>query len=309
MRSGIVRVAVNETELYFDVEGTELAIANDVLRRRPTIVALHGGPGFDQGYLRPGLAPLSRLAQILYVDLRGQGRSAPAALDTCTLEQMADDVGALCGKLGIERPVLFGHSAGGFVALHLAIRNPALAAGLILCNTSPTLAPISDGLPPPPGLAERAGQEALAIASRFFGGDMSPETGEAFDKHVLPFYAGPSHMDLPGPLMALSGFNAAVGKYFFGTLARSYDLRQHLHKIAVPVLVITGRYDWICPPSASRAIATGVPGAKLIEFTESGHFTFSEEPEKFFASVSGFLAGLPSPPSAIFGKPAAEEPD
>jgi proline iminopeptidase len=290
-----VRVAVNETELYFDVEGTEFVIASDGLRRRPTIVALHGGPGFDQGYLRPGLAPLGRLAQILYVDLRGQGRSAPAALETCTLEQMADDVAALCMTLGIERPVLFGHSAGGFVALHLAIRHPALAAGLILCGTSPTLAPTNDGLPSPPSLAERAGPEAAAIASRLFGGDMSPETGEGFNKHVLPFYAGPSHMDLPGPLMALSGFTPAVALYFFGTLARAYDLRPRLHEITVPVLVITGRYDWICPPSAGRAIAAGIPGAKLIEFVDSGHFTFSEEPDKFRASVSDFLAGLPQP--------------
>jgi proline iminopeptidase len=49
-------------------------------------VVLHGGPGFDQGYLRPGLAPLSSEAQLVFVDLRGQGRSSRPPVQTCTLE-------------------------------------------------------------------------------------------------------------------------------------------------------------------------------------------------------------------------------
>ncbi len=46
-------LSVNDTELYFDVEGAQLRVENDRLCTRPTIVVLHGGPGFDQAYLRP----------------------------------------------------------------------------------------------------------------------------------------------------------------------------------------------------------------------------------------------------------------
>ena len=99
-----MRITVNHTELYFDVEGAELRVEDAQLRAAPTIVVLHGGPGFDQGYLRPGLAALAADAQLLFVDLRGQGRSAPVPPDSCTLEQMADDVAALCGRLGIADP-------------------------------------------------------------------------------------------------------------------------------------------------------------------------------------------------------------
>ena len=77
MHLRVMRITVNHTELYFDVEGPELALAGDELRPRPTIVVLHGGPGFDQGYLRPGLRALADDAQLVFVDLRGQGRSAP----------------------------------------------------------------------------------------------------------------------------------------------------------------------------------------------------------------------------------------
>jgi proline iminopeptidase len=155
---GSMRITVNDTTtLYFDVEGGELVLDGDELAARPTLIALHGGPGFDHGYLRPGLAPLHADAQVVFVDLRGQGRSAPVPAHECTLEQMADDVAALCRTLGIERPIVFGHSAGGFVALHLALRHRSLLAGLILCHTAPTPASLSDRTrrPAPPSAPAR----------------------------------------------------------------------------------------------------------------------------------------------------------
>jgi proline iminopeptidase len=254
----------------------------------PTLVALHGGPGFDHAYLRPGLDPVAAWARVVYVDLRGQGRSGRPPLATCTLEQMADDVAALCRQLGIDRPVVFGHSAGGFVALHLAVRHPGLAGGLILAHTAPTLAPLPDG-DPPPSLAERAGPEAVEVAARLFGGDMSQATLEAFGRLVAPCYAAPSHPEVPERLFALSGFEPEVARYFFGTLAPAYDLRPHLGEIDVPTLVVTGRWDWVCPPAAGRAIAAGIPGAALVELPDGGHFGFTEEPARFQHAVRVFL--------------------
>jgi pimeloyl-ACP methyl ester carboxylesterase len=96
--------------------------------------------------------------------------------------------------------VLFGHSAGGFVALHLAIRHPDLPGGLILCDTGPTLAPLPDD-DPPPSLADRAGPEAVAVAARLLAGDFSPATFEAFGRQVGPFYAAPGHPEVPARLV------------------------------------------------------------------------------------------------------------
>jgi proline iminopeptidase len=286
-----MRITVNGTNLYFDVEGPELAVERRGLRARPTLVVLHGGPGFDHGYLRPGLAPLGIDAQLVFVDLRGQGRSATAPAEECTLEQMADDVAALCGTLGIERPLVFGHSAGGFVALHLALRHQALAGGLVLCHTAPTLAPLPDP-DPPASLAQRAGEEAAVVAGRLFAGDMSAATGEAFERLVFPHYAAPAHQDVPGRLMALSSLNPDVATHFFTRLAPAYDLREHLGEIDVPTLVIVGAHDWVCPPAAGRAIASAVPGAELVVLGDAGHFGFSESPEPFLAAVRAHLARL-----------------
>jgi proline iminopeptidase len=286
-----MRAHLNDTTIFFDVDGAGV----DGQRERPTIVALHGGPGLDHGCLRAGLRYLRELAQVVYVDLRGQGRSGRPPLETCTIEQSADDVAALCRLLGIAKPVVLGHSAGGFVAMHLAVRHPSLAGGLLLCNTSPTLAPLPDEGEPHPTLAARAPADVNEIAGRFFGGDTSDAMLAAYMEKVSPYYAGPSHMDVPPRMFAASTMSLDVMRYFFANLASSYDVRPMLASIEVPTVVVVGRYDWVCPPVAGRTIARGIPGATLVEIETAGHFTYAEEPARFRSTVASFLETLTRP--------------
>lgn len=302
-----MRINVNDTTLYVDVEGPELAVDTGRLRTRPTLLVLHGGPGLDQGYLRPGLAPLAADAQLVFVDLRGQGRSAPAPVETCSLEQMADDVAALCRHLGIDRPVVLGHSAGGFVALHLALRHPTMPAGLILCHTEPAIGLLADP-DAPASLAERAGREAVAVATRFFGGDLSAETRNAFMRLVLPHYAAPGRQDVPPRLVALSTLRPEVAAEFFAHQAQDYDVRPGLPEIAAPTLVVVGGHDWVCPPAGGRAIADAVPDAHLVELPDAGHLGFSETPEPFLAAARAHLARIGTrhqPPATVDEQRAA----
>lgn len=124
-------ITVNDTTLYFDIEGAGLAPDGPTMRQRPVVLLLHDGPGFDHAYFKPWLSPLTDTAQLVYLDQRGQGRSGRPPLATCTLEQMADDVAAFCRALGIDRPVVLGHSFGGFVASHVAVRHLDLASARI----------------------------------------------------------------------------------------------------------------------------------------------------------------------------------
>jgi proline iminopeptidase len=156
-------------------------------------------------------------------------------------------------------------------------------------NGRRTLGPSRLWLRTPRGERERASPEAVAAAQKLFGGDMSPESLEAFGRLVFPFYAGPSHMDVPGQIMPLSEMNAAISEYFFNKLAPGYDLRPRLGEISAPTLVIVGHYDWVCSPAASRAIAHGIPGAEFLELANAGHFGFSEEPEMFITAVRRYL--------------------
>jgi len=251
----------------------------------PLVVAIPGGPGFSHGYLRPALDPLADTARVAFVDPRCTGRSPAAPIETCTLEQGADDI----AELGLGPSIVFGHSAGGFVALTFALRHPELVLGLVLCETGPSLAPVSDDSPPP-SLRERAGPEAADVARRLFSGDRSAELD--FVRLVTPYYAGPEHMDVPAAVFRLSSINGAVTQHFFSRLASSYDVTPRLGEISVPALVTVSAWDWVVPPVRGRALAAGIPNAQLVEFAESGHLPYAEEPALWERVLREYLSSL-----------------
>src|SRR5712691_8758932 len=98
------------------------------MRERATLLCLHGGPGFDHSMLKASLAPLADVAQLVFLDHRGQGRSDPSTPDRWNLDTWIDDLRGFCEALEIEHPVILGQSFGGVVALGAAIRDPELPA-------------------------------------------------------------------------------------------------------------------------------------------------------------------------------------
>src|SRR5262245_49150864 len=131
-----MRVLVNGVYLYFDVEGLGSRPSGGVMREMPTIVLLHGGPGVDHSIYKPDFSRLTDVAQIVYLDHRGNGRSDSGPREAWTLAHWADDVKAFCDALGIVRPVVYGASFGGMVAMVYAIRHPRHPAKLILVSTA-----------------------------------------------------------------------------------------------------------------------------------------------------------------------------
>lgn len=120
-----MEVEVNGTRLWFDVDGPSLVPAGSTMHERPTVVLLHGGPGsYDHSYFKPDFTALSAHAQVVYLDLRDHGRSARHNPFDWTFEVCADDVRAFCETVGIRKPVVFGHSMGGYVAMLYAARHP-----------------------------------------------------------------------------------------------------------------------------------------------------------------------------------------
>ena len=66
---------VNGVRIWFDVEGAGLVPDGPRMRERPTLVLLHGGPGFDHSTFKPAHSTLVDVAQLVFVDHRGNGRS------------------------------------------------------------------------------------------------------------------------------------------------------------------------------------------------------------------------------------------
>ena len=108
---GRMRIRVNDVALYFDVDGAALRTDGDAMILHPTMVLLHGGPGADHSLFKPEFTALAELAQIVYLDQRGSGRSDTGSPAAWTWQQWADDVAAFCRALDIPRPVLVGTSS------------------------------------------------------------------------------------------------------------------------------------------------------------------------------------------------------
>jgi pimeloyl-ACP methyl ester carboxylesterase len=89
-------------------------------RGEPPLLLIHGW-GTDRSLFGPLIRAMSEDHRVVAVDLRGYGES-DAPMQDYSVEGYADDVAWMAAQLGVERPVLVGHSLGGFVALELASR-------------------------------------------------------------------------------------------------------------------------------------------------------------------------------------------
>jgi pimeloyl-ACP methyl ester carboxylesterase len=157
-----MHVEVNGTRLWFDVDGAALAPSGPAMRQRPTVLLLHGGPGsYDHSYFKPDHARLASVAQVVYLDMRGHGRSTWGNPADWSFEICADDVRAFCDTVGIASPVVYGHSMGGLVAMLYGARHPGHAAALVLQST-----------------LARFDQPRLVEGFRRFGGDSVAELAE-----------------------------------------------------------------------------------------------------------------------------------
>ena len=121
-RGFLMRVSVGDVELYVHERG----------EGRP-LVALHGGPGLDGSVWFPGLDPIAAAGyRVLAVDHRANGRSDGGDPARWTVPQMADDVEALIGALGLEDVVVMGWSFGSFVAQSHMVRHGSAAAYVLM---------------------------------------------------------------------------------------------------------------------------------------------------------------------------------
>jgi proline iminopeptidase len=163
-----MRIDVNGTRLWFDVDGPALVPEGAAMVERPVVILVHGGPGsYDHSYFKPHFAHLASAAQVVYVDLRDHGRSVRHRAADWSFELCADDLAAFCTALGIANPVVLGHSMGGFVAILLAARHPEAVGALVLQSTMARfdLARLADGF------RRVAGDETAELARREYSGD------------------------------------------------------------------------------------------------------------------------------------------
>jgi pimeloyl-ACP methyl ester carboxylesterase len=262
-----------------------LEAVGPMMRQRPTIVCLHGGPGPDHTMLKPFLAPLADSAQVVFVDQRGHGRSDESSPDKWNLNTWIADVADFCKVLEIETPILLGQSFGGIVALGVAIRYPELPAKLILSSSAARFREDR-------ALAmfdQLGGEDARLVAERYFG-DPSPETFEAFRATCFPLY-NPTPPD--ADVRARITLRPEVNFHFFRGELRSYDWFGDLARLRCPTLILAGELDPITTVLDHEEMAAAIPGSELEVFAAAGHGVFRDRPEAALRVIREFVLGRP----------------
>lgn len=287
-----MRAKVNGIELFFDVEGMGFAPSGLGMDERETCFVLHGGPGLDHSYFKPWLSPLVTDMQLIYVDHRGTGRSSRPPLETCTIEQMADDLEALRQYLGLGKVSVMGNSFGGMWGQVYALRHPEALSRLILISTTPSydfLAAANQQL------ERKATPEQKATMPTLFEGTVT--TDDHFKRWwdvMLPLYFANWDADRGQQIIERGVDNPLVASYMFEHVIPQFDVRPHLATIAAPTLILAGRHDWVTPVGESKQIAALIPTNQFVIFEESGHFPFIEEQSLFVNTVRAFLAAHPA---------------
>ena len=274
-----MQVDVNDTRLWFDVDGPVLVPRGDSMEARPTLVLMHGGPGsYDHSYFKPWFSRLADRMQIVYLDLREHGRSERGDPANWSFEACADDVRAFCDALGIVRPVVLGHSMGGFVAILYGSRHPGHASGLILLSTFARfdLDRITEGF------RSVAGDEVGELARRAYDDEDVTDSEwarvfAAFGPHV------PNEEELARRVR-----NEEVNERG-GRLMTELDLLAELPKILSPTLVCAGSADPFLTTAADEILGGLRRGIGRLDVIEgAGHFPWLDTPDRVFEVIGDF---------------------
>ncbi len=238
------------------------------------VVFLHGIGGAARQFSRQ-LATFGKGRRAIAWDMPGYGGSSPLPL--VTMDALASALGGFIAALGLDRPVLVGHSIGGMIVQRLVAQSPHVARALVLAQTSAAfggrdpawadqfirerLGPLDEGR----SMADLADGMVAALA-----GDDADPAGLALARDCIAQTPDSSYRDT---VQAMPGF----------------DERAGLARIVVPTLVLAGTKDANAPAAGMQRMAEKIPGARYVALEGVGHLAHLEQPARFDAALSTFL--------------------
>lgn len=259
-------MAVPHLNWQSTVTAEQLATSDNVVILGPAL-------GTTTGLWDLALPTIAANHTVVRFDLPGHGQSAVAEKDF-TLSELADGVIALADELGIKSFDYAGVSVSGAVALELAHRHPSrIKHAAVVCS-----GPYLGG---PDAWIERINQvrsegTAALVASlpdRWFAGDFVTKDPGTVEK-------------LLSMVSSTDDEGYAQVCHALGT----FDSRDYLPKISVPVLVISGELDPGATVAAGAVIAEAVPGARQIVISHASHQAVVEKPLEIAKELVDFFA-------------------
>lgn len=257
--------------------GSGLELSVDEAGEGIPLLFLHGWP-HDRTLWAGQLSGLPTHARCLAADLRGFGASS--VQPPYSMDQYADDAAALLVQLGVERAVLCGLSMGGYIALAMWRRHPALVRGLILTSTraSADTPEAREKRMQVIAFVQEHGVEALA------GKQLKAMVGET------TFTTRPDVLEAVRNIMGAAPKAGVIGALH--AMADRADSTALLAGIDVPTLVVSGAEDTIVPPEEMRTMASAIRGSRFESIRSAGHVCPYERPAAFNHVVAEFIASL-----------------
>ena len=246
---------------FVDVEGVRLHYA--AAGAGPAVVLLHGNPGSTRDYdaLQPALAGRYRT---IALDRPGHGYSArPSEM---TPQQQSATLHAFLAKLGVQRPVIVGHSWGGGLALIHALEYPDDVGAVV------TLAPRAQVQPVRESWLYRAVRTPFlgpALAWTLLGPLGQKSVGQGLASAYAPSPVPADALERAQALWLRPGqAQSAVWDTWHLQQALSIATGRY-PQLAPPLTIVTGAHDQLLPES--QALHDAVPGSQLVLLKDAGH--------------------------------------
>jgi len=249
----------------------------------PVIVLLHGGHQSAHSWDLVSLH-LAQRYHVFALDQRGHGDSEWARDVVYSNHEMSLDAEAFIGAMGLERPIMVGHSMGGRNTMLLTRRNQALLRAAVIVDVGPEL---SDRARAAIGGFVQANQEFDDLEHfvsnvRKYDPYRSREHIErtvkynmlerADGKYVSKCDSNPRRLNIPrgsGPLENITLEEAA-----------EFDL---------PVLLVRGANSNILEAEAAERFASALPRGRLVTVPDAGHNVHGQNTKGFIGALGEFL--------------------
>jgi pimeloyl-ACP methyl ester carboxylesterase len=235
------------------------------------LLLIHAFP-LDNTMWKPQVDEFGGRMKVFAPNLPGFG-GTDAVGPVMGMDRSADMIAALLREQGVERVVVCGLSMGGYVALQLWKRHPALISGLVFANTKAS-----------------ADDEAAKDRRKQLADRLLTEGNGFLAENPPPLFSE----EAPGELVTLvknviaAQPAASIAAASLG-MAERPDFTPELGGITVPTLVITGDKDTLIPPEATKPMADGIPNARYEVIEHSGHLSNLQAPDQFNALLKEHL--------------------
>ncbi|HYA99484.1 MAG TPA: alpha/beta hydrolase [Ktedonobacteraceae bacterium] len=247
---------------------------------KPPLILLHGV--MDNGLCwTPVARDLQTQFDIIMPDARGHGQTG-GWLENFSYTQLADDVVALIGTLGLKKPVLYGHSMGAMTAVAVAATYPDVVRALVLEDPPFTgeASPLREGNMPSPEILH-AFQDILSLRT------MSPEERLGAARRINP---GWDEVELGPWADSKVEFDTDI----FQHLQVTFPWREQLSTITCPILLVTGdpAAGAIVTPQVAREAASLWRQGEIIYIQEAGHCLHRDRYAETIPQIQNFLSRI-----------------